>query len=78
MASQGLVYNVITQWYYRNRHTQGLDPLPGKVKNHADGKAAGGREASYLITLPPVGDVGTQLLVTYDLAHFLNGRVRGH
>lgn len=36
------------------------------------------RGPSYLITLPPVGDVGTQLLVTYDLPHLLDGRIRGH
>jgi hypothetical protein len=42
------------------------------------GKVTEGEEISYLITLPPVGDVGAELLVTDDLSHFLNGRVRGH
>ena len=69
-----------------NRHAQGvalgLAPLLAnpllRERNQADRKTTGEKGASHLITLPPVGDVGAELLVAYDLPHLLNGRVRGH
>lgn len=35
-------------------------------------------DISYLITLPPVRDVGAQLLITHHLPHLLDGGVGGH
>lgn len=74
MAPQGLLYiiNDTREYSWSWSHCQ------IRQRNQANGKQHQAEGISYLITLPPVGDVGTQLLVTNDLSHFFNRRVRGH